>query len=41
MTEATMRAVQAQEAGGPFASVELPVPEPEPGQVRVRVRACW
>jgi D-arabinose 1-dehydrogenase-like Zn-dependent alcohol dehydrogenase len=40
MTEATMRAVQVQVAGGPFVSVELPVPEPGPGQVRVRVRAC-
>src|ERR1700722_9119395 len=40
VTQATMRAVQVQAAGGPFVSVELPVPEPKPGQVRVRVRAC-
>src|ERR1700733_4671010 len=40
VTQATMRAVQAQEAGAPFVNVELPVPEPKPGQVRVRVHAC-
>ena len=37
---ATMRAAQAQTAGGPFVMVDLPVPEPAPGQVRVRVHAC-
>lgn len=40
MTQATMHAVQAQEAGAPFVNVELPVPEPKPGQVRVKVHAC-
>lgn len=36
----TMRAVQAQVAGGPFVVVDMPVPEPKPGQVRVKVHAC-
>src|SRR5260370_10768495 len=40
VTQATMHAVQAQEAGAPFVNVELPVPEPKPGQVRVKVHAC-
>ena len=40
MTQATMHAVQAQEAGAPFVNVQLPVPEPKPGQVRVKVHAC-
>ncbi|HJZ27297.1 MAG TPA: alcohol dehydrogenase, partial [Streptosporangiaceae bacterium] len=40
MTQATMHAVQAQEAGAPFVNVELPLPEPKPGQVRVKVHAC-
>ncbi|MDH6709436.1 D-arabinose 1-dehydrogenase-like Zn-dependent alcohol dehydrogenase [Kitasatospora sp. MAA19] len=40
MSQSTMRAVQAVEAGKPFEAAELPVPEPGPGQVRVRVRAC-
>ena len=40
MSPATMQAVQAVTAGGPFTAAELPVPEPGPGQVRVRVRAC-
>lgn len=37
---ATMRAAQAQVAGGPFVMVDLPVPEPKPNQVRVKVHAC-
>jgi D-arabinose 1-dehydrogenase-like Zn-dependent alcohol dehydrogenase len=37
---ATMRAVQVQQAGGPFVVADVPVPEPKPGQVRVRVHAC-
>ena len=37
---ATMRAAQAQVAGGPFVMVDLPVPDPKPNQVRVKVHAC-
>jgi D-arabinose 1-dehydrogenase-like Zn-dependent alcohol dehydrogenase len=37
---ATMRAAQAQQAGGPFVVVDTPVPEPGQGQVRVKVYAC-
>lgn len=40
MSESTMRAVLAVQAGAPFLASEIPVPEPGPGQVRVRVRAC-
>jgi D-arabinose 1-dehydrogenase-like Zn-dependent alcohol dehydrogenase len=40
VTQATMHAVQAREAGAPFVNVELPLPEPKPGQVRVMVHAC-
>ncbi|HJP80042.1 MAG TPA: alcohol dehydrogenase catalytic domain-containing protein [Pseudonocardiaceae bacterium] len=37
---ATMRAAQAQVAGGPFVMVDMPVPEPKPNQIRVKVHAC-
>jgi D-arabinose 1-dehydrogenase-like Zn-dependent alcohol dehydrogenase len=40
MAGTTMRAVQAQTAGGEFVVTELPVPEPGRGQVRVEVHAC-
>jgi D-arabinose 1-dehydrogenase-like Zn-dependent alcohol dehydrogenase len=37
---ATMRAAQAQVAGGPFVLVDMPIPEPRPNQIRVKVHAC-
>lgn len=36
----TMKAMQIQEAGGDFVSVDLPVPEPDVGEVLLRVEAC-
>jgi len=35
----TMRAVQVQEAKGPFQLVEREIPEPGPAEVRIRVQA--
>ena len=40
MSAASMRAVQAVQAGGAFEVTNLPIPEPGPDQVRVRVHAC-
>jgi len=37
---AMMRAVEVQEAGGPFRLVERPLPEPAENEVRVKVQAC-
>ena len=40
MTQATMHAVQAQEAGAPFVNVELPVPEPNAREVVIKLSAA-
>src|SRR5262245_12428908 len=40
MSESSMRAIQAVNAGGAFVLTSLPVPDPGPGQVRIKVHAC-
>jgi D-arabinose 1-dehydrogenase-like Zn-dependent alcohol dehydrogenase len=35
-----MKAMQVQEANGPFVLVEVPIPEPAEGQIRIKVAAC-
>lgn len=40
LSEIMMKAMQVQEANGPFVMVELPIPEPGPGQILIKVNAC-